>query len=52
MEDESWIKAMKEELYQLERNQIWTLIERPKVCSVIRTKWIFQNKMNKDGKVF
>lgn len=39
---------MKEELEQFERNQIWTLIERPKSCSVIGTKWVFQNKINEN----
>ncbi|XP_015170705.1 uncharacterized mitochondrial protein AtMg00820-like [Solanum tuberosum] len=50
MEDESWKQAMKE-LDQFERNQLWTLIERPKNCSVIRIKWVFRNKLNEDGKV-
>lgn len=38
MEDESWVQAMQEELDHLERNQVWTLMERPKNCSVIGIK--------------
>lgn len=41
---------MKEELDQFERNQVWTLIERPKNYSVIRTKWLFHNKLDESGK--
>jgi len=42
---------MKEELDQFEKNQMWTLIERPKNGSVIGTKWVFRNKLDEDGKV-
>ena len=42
---------MKEELDQLKKNQVWTLIERPKTCSVIGTKWVFHNKLDENGKV-
>jgi len=42
---------MKEELDQFERNQVWTLIERPKNCSVIGTKWVFRNKLDENEKV-
>ncbi|KAH0665666.1 hypothetical protein KY285_026872 [Solanum tuberosum] len=51
MEDESWVQAMKEELDQFERNQVWTFIERPKNCSVVGTKWVFRNKLDENGKV-
>ncbi|KAH0657870.1 hypothetical protein KY289_026618 [Solanum tuberosum] len=51
MVDESWIQAMEEELNQCERNQVWTLIERLKNCSVIGTKWVFRNKLDENGKV-
>jgi len=42
---------MKEELVQFEKNQVWTLIERPKNCYVIGTKWVFRNKLDENGKV-
>jgi len=51
LKDESWIQAMKEELDQFERNQVWVLTKRPKNCSIIGTKWVFRNKLNEDGKV-
>jgi hypothetical protein len=31
LEDEDWVMAMQEELNSFERNQVWTLVERPKM---------------------
>lgn len=42
---------MKYELDQFEWNQDWTLVKRPSHCSIIGTKWVFQNKIDEDGKV-
>jgi len=50
-QDEIWIKAMDEELNQIEKNQTWELVPRPKNKNVIGTKWVFHNKLNEDGKV-
>lgn len=30
---------------------MWTLIERPKNCSVIGTKWVFRNKLDENGNI-
>jgi hypothetical protein len=48
---ENWIKAMNEELDQIEKNQTWQLVPRPKNKNVIGTKWVYENKMNENGKV-
>jgi len=42
--------AMQEELNNLERNQVWTLVERPKI-NVLGTKWVFRNKQDENGEV-
>jgi len=42
---------MIEELYQIEKNETWELVPRPKDKNVIGTKWIFRNKLNEDGQV-
>jgi len=39
--DESWVEAMKEELQQFERNQVWTLVPEPQHQSIIGTRWVF-----------
>jgi hypothetical protein len=49
--DENWIKAMNEELDQIEKNQTWELVPRPKNKNVIGTKWAYKNKMNEDGQL-
>ncbi|KAK0593785.1 hypothetical protein LWI29_021976 [Acer saccharum] len=42
---------MQEELSQFERNEVWTLVPRPKTTNVIGTKWIFRNKSDEDGNI-
>nr|CAD1838643.1 unnamed protein product [Ananas comosus var. bracteatus] len=42
---------MQEELNQFERNQVWTLVERPSDHTVIGTKWVFRNKRDESGVV-
>jgi len=48
--DEDWVLAMQEELNNFERNQVWTLVERPNT-NVIGTRWVFRNKQDKNGVV-
>ena len=49
--DEQWVKAMEEELDQIEKNETWELVPRQGNKNVIDTKWVFRNKMNEDGQV-
>ena len=42
---------MNEELDQIEKNQTWELVPRPKDKNVIGTKWIFKNKLNENGEI-
>ena len=50
-EDEYWIKAMNEELDQIEKINTWELVSRPADKNVIGTKWVFKNKMNEQGQI-
>ena len=43
--------ALQEELNQFERNEVWTLVPRPKTTNVIGTKWIFRNKSDEHGNI-
>jgi hypothetical protein len=45
-----WIIAMQEELNNFTRNEVWSLVERPKQ-NVIGTKWVFRNKQDEHGVV-
>ena len=52
LEDPDWVNAMHEELHNFERNEVWTLVEKPKdEQNIIGTKWVFRNKQDKDGQV-
>eukprot|EP00253_Pinus_taeda_P036015 PITA_36015 len=42
---------MNEELKQIEKNNTWELVPRPHDKNIIGTKWIFKNKLNKNGEV-
>ncbi|KAL3524966.1 hypothetical protein ACH5RR_013338 [Cinchona calisaya] len=51
LSDESWVNAMQDELSQFEKNNVWTLVERPSSHPVIGTKWVFRNKLNDKGEI-
>jgi hypothetical protein len=50
LEDPDWFMAMKEEINNFKRNQVWLLVERLD-NSVIGTKWVFRNKQDENGVV-
>ena len=37
------------ELNQLERNNVWELVEKPHNYLIIGTKWVFRNKLDEHG---
>ena len=37
---------MEEELNQFQKNNVWTLVERPLKHTMIGTKWVFRNKLD------
>ncbi|GJV06092.1 retrovirus-related pol polyprotein from transposon TNT 1-94 [Tanacetum coccineum] len=51
LEEEWWIIEMQEELNQLERNKVWTLVPKHHGKTIIGTKWIWKNKMDENGVV-
>ena len=50
LDDLDWMMAMQEELNNFTRNEVWSLVERPKQ-NVIETKWVFQNKQDENSVV-
>ena len=42
---------MKEELNKIKENETWELVPRAKDKNVIEKKWVFRNKLNKDGQI-
>ena len=51
LQNESWVEAMHDEMLQFQRNDVWTLVPRPKGVHIIGTKWIFHNKIDEEGNV-
>jgi hypothetical protein len=44
------VLAMQEELNNFKRNEVWTLVPRPKQ-NIVGTKWVFRNKQDEHGVV-
>jgi hypothetical protein len=42
--------SMQEEVNNFTRNEVWSLVERPKQ-NVIGTKWVFRNKQDEHGMI-
>ena len=42
---------MQEELDQIQKNNVWTLVELLKGKKITRTKWFFRNKLDENGNV-
>ena len=40
---------MQEELDQFEKSEVWTLVPKPKLKTIIGIKWVFINKSDEDG---
>src|SRR6185436_658663 len=50
LDDPDWVMAMQEDLNKFTRNEVWSLVERPKQ-NIIGTKWVFRNKQDEHGVV-
>jgi hypothetical protein len=42
LRDSYWMMAMQEELNNFKHNEVWSLVERPKL-NIVGTKWVFRN---------
>ncbi|GJY08026.1 retrovirus-related pol polyprotein from transposon TNT 1-94, partial [Tanacetum coccineum] len=51
MADSTWIEAMQEELHQIDRLQVWELVDKPFGKNVIKLKWLWKNKKDEDQTV-
>jgi hypothetical protein len=50
LQDPDWVLAIQEELNNFKRNEVWSLVPRPKQ-NVVGTKWVFRNKQDEHGVV-
>ncbi|CAL2265939.1 unnamed protein product [Prunus armeniaca] len=49
--DDSWKKAMEDEITMIEKNNTWELVARPFDKPIIGVKWVYKTKLNLDGSV-
>ncbi|XP_052620940.1 uncharacterized protein LOC128126844 [Lactuca sativa] len=49
LDHSDWLQMMQDELNEFDRNKVWRLIPTPKDASVVGLKWVFRNKMDKEG---
>jgi hypothetical protein len=45
LQDPDWVLAMQEELNNFKKNEVWSLVPRPKQ-NIVGTKWVFCNKQD------
>ena len=46
-----WVRAMKEEIDSIEKNQTWELVDPPSNKKPIALKWVYKVKVNPKGEV-
>ena len=49
--NEYCVMAMHEELNQFKRNNLWTFVPKPDNHTIIGTRWVFWNKLDKHGTI-
>ncbi|RDX92028.1 Copia protein, partial [Mucuna pruriens] len=49
LKDDDWIITVEEELYQFTKNNVWKLVPKLEHKSIIGTRWVFRNKLDKNG---
>ncbi|KAI5334414.1 hypothetical protein L3X38_024547 [Prunus dulcis] len=49
--DDSWKKAMEDEILMINKYNTWELMNRPSNKPIIGVKWVYKTKLNLDGSV-
>ncbi|GJT82748.1 retrovirus-related pol polyprotein from transposon TNT 1-94 [Tanacetum coccineum] len=47
----NWVIVMQKELNQFKTNDVWELVSNPMDMTIIGTKWVYRNKLDKNGVV-
>ena len=50
-EKKKWKAAMQKEMDSIYSNDVWDLVELPKDCQPVGSKWVFKQKTNADGSI-
>ena len=51
IDSSKWIDAIEDELKSMDKNQVWDLIELPKDCKKVGSKWVFKTKCDSKGNI-
>ena len=46
-----WFNAMKEEINSMRQNKVWDLVDLPKGCKPVGSKWVFKTKRDPKGNI-
>ena len=49
--DQNWVTTNNEELFMIEKNKTWELVDQPQNKKVIGVKWVYKTKLNVDGSI-
>ncbi|GJU45245.1 retrovirus-related pol polyprotein from transposon TNT 1-94 [Tanacetum coccineum] len=49
--EDCWFQAMQDEIYELDRLQVWELVPQPDCVMIIALKWIYKVKLDEYGDV-
>ena len=50
-DSDKWLAAMQEELESLAKNDVWTLVDRPRNCNIVSNRWVYRIKRSPEGKI-
>ncbi|XP_049367923.1 uncharacterized mitochondrial protein AtMg00810-like [Solanum verrucosum] len=50
-QDPKWKKVMEEEIFMIEKNKTWVLVDKPEDRKVIGVRWVFRTKLNADSSI-
>ncbi|KAL0310351.1 UNVERIFIED_CONTAM: hypothetical protein Scaly_2937200 [Sesamum calycinum] len=48
---DKWLEVIKSEMDFMGSNQVWTLVDPPKVVKPVGCKWVYKSKLGADGEV-
>lgn len=47
---EKWLVAINDELNSMKKNNVWSIVERPEMVKLLKSKWVFRIKEDSSGK--
>ena len=46
-----WKEAVNQELQAMDENETWTVVDKPKICKSVDSKWVFKVKRNQKNEI-